>query len=126
MNIQGDEPLIDPGAIDAAVLALAGRSDEVPMGTLKKRIEDPREIADPERGESRDGSLGNAIYFSRLADSVCTRGSATLRRTSNISACTFTGGIFCWLSRPSGRAARTGGKTGTVARARKRIPHSRG
>ena len=42
VNIQGDEPLIDPAAIDAAVLALLDDPD-VPMATLKKRIEDPRE-----------------------------------------------------------------------------------
>ena len=46
VNIQGDEPLIDPAAIDAAVLPLL-HEDEIQMATLKKRIEDPREIGDP-------------------------------------------------------------------------------
>src|SRR5579883_142992 len=46
VNIQGDEPLIDPAAIDTAVLALLDESD-IPMATLKKRIEDPGEISDP-------------------------------------------------------------------------------
>ncbi len=46
VNIQGDEPLIDPAAIDAAILRLVDEA-EAPMGTLKKRIEDPREIDDP-------------------------------------------------------------------------------
>src|SRR5262249_14922098 len=46
VNIQGDEPLIDPAAIDAATLALLDDID-APMATLKKRIEDPREITNP-------------------------------------------------------------------------------
>src|SRR5689334_8537749 len=40
VNIQGDEPLIDPAAIDAAILPLA-HEPEVVMATLKKLIEDP-------------------------------------------------------------------------------------
>ena len=40
VNVQGDEPLIDPAAIDAAVLPLV-EEPAIPMGTLKKRIEDP-------------------------------------------------------------------------------------
>jgi 3-deoxy-manno-octulosonate cytidylyltransferase (CMP-KDO synthetase) len=64
VNIQGDEPLIDPGAIDAAVLPLAGDASIV-MGTLKKRIEDPREIDDPNVVKVVTDLAGNAIYFSR-------------------------------------------------------------
>src|SRR5262249_31476938 len=45
VNIQGDEPLIDPAAIDAAITPLVHEPD-IKMGTLKKRIEDPREIHD--------------------------------------------------------------------------------
>src|ERR1039458_2148058 len=41
VNIQGDEPLISPTAIDAAILPLVHEPDLV-MGTLKKRMEDRR------------------------------------------------------------------------------------
>lgn len=64
VNIQGDEPLIDPAAIDAAVLGLLN-DDEVPMGTLKKRIEREAEIADPNVVKVVTDAQGNAIYFSR-------------------------------------------------------------
>ena len=64
VNIQGDEPLIDPGAIDAAVLALLENPD-APMGTLKKRVEDPTEIANPNVVKVVTDRAGNALYFSR-------------------------------------------------------------
>jgi 3-deoxy-manno-octulosonate cytidylyltransferase (CMP-KDO synthetase) len=64
VNVQGDEPLIDPGAIDAAILPLLDEPS-IPMGTLKKRIEDPREIEDPNVVKVDTDRVGNAIYFSR-------------------------------------------------------------
>jgi 3-deoxy-manno-octulosonate cytidylyltransferase (CMP-KDO synthetase) len=64
VNIQGDEPLIDPAAIDAALLPLAHDSGIV-MGTLKKRIEDPREVDDPNVVKVVTNRAGDAIYFSR-------------------------------------------------------------
>jgi 3-deoxy-manno-octulosonate cytidylyltransferase (CMP-KDO synthetase) len=64
VNIQGDEPLIDPAAIDAAALALLD-DDDVPMGTLKKRIEDPSEVNNPNVVKVVTNRRGDAIYFSR-------------------------------------------------------------
>jgi 3-deoxy-manno-octulosonate cytidylyltransferase (CMP-KDO synthetase) len=64
VNVQGDEPLIDPSAIDAAVLGLL-EEDSIPMGTLKKRIERPSEITDPNVVKVVTGRDGNALYFSR-------------------------------------------------------------
>jgi 3-deoxy-manno-octulosonate cytidylyltransferase (CMP-KDO synthetase) len=64
VNVQGDEPLIDPGAIDAAILPLVDEPS-IPMGTLKKRIEDPREVEDPNVVKVVTDRFGNAIYFSR-------------------------------------------------------------
>jgi len=64
VNIQGDEPLIDPAAIDAAILPLA-HDPEIVMGTLKKAIEDPREIADPNVVKVVTDRNADAIYFSR-------------------------------------------------------------
>jgi 3-deoxy-manno-octulosonate cytidylyltransferase (CMP-KDO synthetase) len=64
VNVQGDEPLIDPAAIDAAILPLA-EEPAIPMGTLKKRIEDPGEIDDPNVVKVLTDRFENAIYFSR-------------------------------------------------------------
>ncbi|HUO33189.1 MAG TPA: 3-deoxy-manno-octulosonate cytidylyltransferase [Bryobacteraceae bacterium] len=64
VNVQGDEPLIDPAAIDAAILPLV-HDPEIEMGTLKKRIEDAREINDPNVVKVVTDRAGNAIYFSR-------------------------------------------------------------
>jgi len=67
VNIQGDEPLIDPAAIDAALLGLLeDEHDHVPMSTLKKRIERAEDIADPNVVKVVTDLSGNAIYFSRL------------------------------------------------------------
>jgi 3-deoxy-manno-octulosonate cytidylyltransferase (CMP-KDO synthetase) len=66
VNIQGDEPLISPEAIDAAILPLVHEPDLV-MGTLKKRIEDPREITDSNVVKVVTNRSGDAVYFSRCA-----------------------------------------------------------
>ncbi len=64
VNIQGDEPLIDPAAIDAAVRGLA-EAPGTPMGTLKKRIEEPDELSNPNVVKVVTDLSGHAIYFSR-------------------------------------------------------------
>jgi 3-deoxy-manno-octulosonate cytidylyltransferase (CMP-KDO synthetase) len=64
VNIQGDEPLIEPAAIDAAILPLA-HDPGIVMGTLKKAIEDPREVTDPNVVKVVTDRNGDAIYFSR-------------------------------------------------------------
>jgi 3-deoxy-manno-octulosonate cytidylyltransferase (CMP-KDO synthetase) len=64
VNIQGDEPLIDPSAIDAVVLSMLD-APEIPMGTLKKRIENPAEYSNPNVVKVVTDRQQNAIYFSR-------------------------------------------------------------
>jgi 3-deoxy-manno-octulosonate cytidylyltransferase (CMP-KDO synthetase) len=65
INIQGDEPLIDPTAIDAAALALLD-DPELPMATLKKRIEIQSEVNNPNVVKVVADFAGNAVYFSRF------------------------------------------------------------
>ncbi len=64
VNIQADEPLIDPDAIDAAILPMVHET-ELRMCTLKKRIEDFREIQDANVVKVVTDRSGDAIYFSR-------------------------------------------------------------
>ena len=64
VNIQGDEPLIDPEAIDAAILSVYG-DESVSMGTLKKTIVDPTDVVNTNVVKVVTNLLGDAIYFSR-------------------------------------------------------------
>src|SRR5689334_19361577 len=66
VNVQGDEPMIDPAAIDAAILALVDQdAGEIPMGTIKKRIERAADIQDPNVVKVVTDAQDNALYFSR-------------------------------------------------------------
>jgi 3-deoxy-manno-octulosonate cytidylyltransferase (CMP-KDO synthetase) len=64
VNIQGDEPMIDPNAIDIAILGLI-ESEEAPMATLKTRIERSADVNDPNVVKVVTDARGMAIYFSR-------------------------------------------------------------
>jgi 3-deoxy-manno-octulosonate cytidylyltransferase (CMP-KDO synthetase) len=64
VNVQGDEPLIDPRAIDQAVAPLVA-DPSVPMTTLYKRITHPAELDDPNVVKVVVDRGGFALYFSR-------------------------------------------------------------
>lgn len=64
LNIQGDEPLINPQMILDLVSVF--NSDEVYMGTLKKRIENTEEIDNSNVVKIVTDVFDNAIYFSRF------------------------------------------------------------
>ncbi|WP_394766654.1 3-deoxy-manno-octulosonate cytidylyltransferase [uncultured Paludibaculum sp.] len=64
VNIQGDEPLIDPDAIDAAITVLLD-DPACQMATLKKRIVGRDEIDNPNVVKVVTGHDGRALYFSR-------------------------------------------------------------
>jgi 3-deoxy-D-manno-octulosonate cytidylyltransferase len=68
VNVQGDEPLLDPAAVDAVVEALeAGlaASPPVAVATLCVPIALPAEIMDPNIVKVVTDFDGNALYFSR-------------------------------------------------------------
>lgn len=64
VNIQGDEPLITPEAIDTVVQPLLDDPD-VPMSTLAHRIIRPEDLLNPHMGKVVLDRKGRALYFSR-------------------------------------------------------------
>jgi 3-deoxy-manno-octulosonate cytidylyltransferase (CMP-KDO synthetase) len=64
VNVQGDEPLLDPGMIDEAVRPLLD-DPSVQAGTLARRIEDPGELQNPGVVKVVTDRNGFALYFSR-------------------------------------------------------------
>jgi 3-deoxy-manno-octulosonate cytidylyltransferase (CMP-KDO synthetase) len=64
VNVQGDEPLIEPGMIDEAVAPFA-HDATLPMSTLRRRITDPAELTNPNVTKVVVDRDGNALYFSR-------------------------------------------------------------
>jgi 3-deoxy-manno-octulosonate cytidylyltransferase (CMP-KDO synthetase) len=63
VNVQGDEPLLDPRAITELVGPLSDRS--VSMTTLYRRIEQPTELSNPNIVKVVLDRAGFALYFSR-------------------------------------------------------------
>lgn len=64
VNVQGDEPLIEPDAIDSAIRPLIAHP-EIPMATLCHTITERRDIEDPNVVKVVCDTRGRAIYFSR-------------------------------------------------------------
>jgi 3-deoxy-manno-octulosonate cytidylyltransferase (CMP-KDO synthetase) len=64
VNVQGDEPLIEPGMIDEAVAPFA-HDATLPISTLRRRISDPSELANPNVTKVVVDRDDNALYFSR-------------------------------------------------------------
>lgn len=63
VNVQGDEPLVDPGAIAELVAPFADPS--VQMSTLYRRIHDAEELTNPNITKVVLDRGGYAMYFSR-------------------------------------------------------------
>lgn len=65
VNVQGDEPVISPRTIDAAVKPLL-EDDSVQISTIAAPITDLREVESPTVVKVVTDRHGNALYFSRL------------------------------------------------------------
>src|ERR1700722_593932 len=61
VNIQGDEPLIDPRVVDA----VAGALEQCEMSTAATVIKNPKELDNPNVVKVVVNAAGRALYFSR-------------------------------------------------------------
>jgi len=64
VNVQADEPLLDPLLIDRTVAPLL-EAEAVPMATARHRIHDPADIHNPNCVKVVCDQRGRALYFSR-------------------------------------------------------------
>jgi 3-deoxy-manno-octulosonate cytidylyltransferase (CMP-KDO synthetase) len=64
VNVQGDEPLLDPAGIDAVVRPLLAERD-LPMSTLSLPLIDIDEMLSPAVVKVVTSAEGDALYFSR-------------------------------------------------------------
>lgn len=65
VNVQGDEPLIDPSDIDVLVESMAGAGSAGAIGTLARRIDSRTRFLDPNIVKVVVGGDARALYFSR-------------------------------------------------------------
>jgi 3-deoxy-manno-octulosonate cytidylyltransferase (CMP-KDO synthetase) len=64
VNVQGDEPLVEPGMIEDVIEALSSDAD-TQMSTLRRRIDDAAEYRNPNVVKVVVDAAQRALYFSR-------------------------------------------------------------
>lgn len=64
VNVQGDEPLLDPAAVDTAIASLL-EEPAAAISTVATAIKTPADIMDPNVVKTVLDFDGNALYFSR-------------------------------------------------------------
>ena len=64
VNVQGDEPLIEPSTIDAAIAPLVADA-QIPIGTTSEPIADVEDVFNPNVVKVVTDARGFALYFSR-------------------------------------------------------------
>lgn len=73
VNLQGDEPELEPGTITALVNAI--RNTDVPMATVAAPIDDPEVVSSPDCVKVVINDCSEALYFSRSPIPYCRDGS---------------------------------------------------
>ncbi len=120
VNIQGDEPLIDPGAIQTAVLTLLDDA-ECQMATLMKQISRIEEIQNPNVVKVVTTLDGQALYFSR---SLLPHPRGEAVHFKHIGLYVYRRALLLAYSSLTARPPGGSRKTGTAQGAGKRHPHS--
>ena len=64
VNVQGDEPLIEPATIEAAIAPFR-TEPSLQMSTIRRRIDDPADLHNPNVTKVVVDENGYALYFSR-------------------------------------------------------------
>jgi 3-deoxy-manno-octulosonate cytidylyltransferase (CMP-KDO synthetase) len=64
VNVQGDEPLLDPAAVDAAISSML-EEPQASIATVATPVKTPGDIMDPNVVKTVVDFDGNALYFSR-------------------------------------------------------------
>ena len=86
VNVQGDEPLLDPHAIDVAVHSLL-EEPQASISTVATPIKTPGDIMDPNVVKAVLDFDGNAIYFCRSFSTLSkSSGTSTLTASCSTSA----------------------------------------
>ncbi len=98
VNVQGDEPLVDPAAIDAAVEPLAA-DPAIVMGTLAAPIDQVEDLANPNVVKVVMDQAGFALYFSRLPVPFVRDGQAGVIRCRHIGLYVYRREFLLGLSR---------------------------
>ena len=75
INIQGDEPFIDPQQIDLLVSCFS--SQDVQIATLVRQITEMSDLENPNKPKVVLDQAGRALYFSRQAIPFCQRTEKT-------------------------------------------------
>jgi len=85
INVQGDEPLLDPDGIDAAVEALA-RDPGLDIATLSLPLRDAEEMLSPSVVKVVCDARGEALYFSRGPIPLVRQGASSDLRAAAAAA----------------------------------------
>ncbi|MDA1183694.1 MAG: 3-deoxy-manno-octulosonate cytidylyltransferase [Acidobacteria bacterium] len=64
VNVQGDEPLLEPRMVTEVACAIEA-DERVRMSTLRRRIDDPADVSNPNVVKVVVDLQGDALYFSR-------------------------------------------------------------
>ncbi|OQY50986.1 MAG: 3-deoxy-D-manno-octulosonate cytidylyltransferase [Desulfobacteraceae bacterium 4572_87] len=70
VNIQGDQPAFQPEVVSTLIKPLV-EDESIPMSTLKCRIQDEKEVLNPNHVKVVTDNRGVALYFSRCAIPFC-------------------------------------------------------
>ena len=130
VNIQGDEPMIEPAVIDA----VAGALENCEMSTAATRIKNPAELDNPNVVKVVVNAAGRALYFSRRTIPYLREAASASRRSRTVGGVSFFE-AFGHLRLPARDAVEAGeisgvatgkrGEVGAVACAGKRHPNRR-